>query len=48
MADSPPIEQRDLSEGRATELVEQLFAAGAGRFADVRGAVESLSAASPG
>ncbi len=48
VADSPPIGQRDLSEGRATELVEQLFAAGAGRFADVRGAVESLSAAPPG
>jgi len=44
VADSPPIERRDLSEGRATDLVEQLFAAGAGRFTDVRHAVESLAA----
>jgi iron complex transport system ATP-binding protein len=48
LVDSPPIEQRDLSEGRATELVGQLLAAGAGRFTDVRQAVEALAAASPG
>jgi cobalamin transport system ATP-binding protein len=44
VADSPPVEQRDLSGGRATKLVEQLFAAGADRVTDVRQAVESLAA----
>jgi iron complex transport system ATP-binding protein len=39
MADRPPIEERDLSNGEATELVGRLFAAGAVPFSDVRQAL---------
>jgi len=43
VADSPPVEDRDMSDGRAAELVKLLDAAGATRYSDVQEAVGSLA-----
>ena len=45
VADRPPIGERDLSGGEATDLVGRLLAAGAIRFSDVRQALDFVAGA---
>ena len=43
LADRPPMRERDLSDGEATDLADRLVAAGAIRFSEVRQALEIIA-----
>ena len=43
LADSPPMRERDLSDGEATDLGDRLVAAGAVRFSEIRRALEIIA-----